>query len=64
MDSIRSLEKDQAQNLHYSSVVSISKKDVANIQEKLIEVLAEIKPIIRKSKEEDIYSLSMDFFSL
>ena len=42
----------------------LSKKEALQIKEILIQNIQELKKIIRESKEEEIYSLNMDFFNL
>lgn len=62
LQAMQAIEKEGQRGLHYSSVVSISKKDEKVIREKIVEVLREIKDVIRESKEEEVYSLNLDLF--
>lgn len=64
LQAIRATEKPDEENLHYSSVISISMKDQAIIRELLIEFLKTVKPIIRESKEENLCCLNFDFFKV
>ena len=64
LQAIRSIEKDSKEGLHYSSALSISKQDADVIKEEIIKLLKQLKPIIRNSKEEEVYCLSFDFFTL
>jgi uncharacterized protein (TIGR02147 family) len=64
LQAMMAIEKNLHEGLHYSSVVSISKKDRQLIHQKLIEYLKELKAIVRDSKEEELCSLSFDFFEL
>ena len=50
------------ENLHYSSVVTLSEEDVVRIKEKLVASIKEIKEMIRASKEETLQCFSLDFF--
>ncbi len=58
------IESGQLENLHYSSVISLSKQDVQQIREILIKTIERIKPIIQRSPEETLYGFSMDFFGM
>jgi uncharacterized protein (TIGR02147 family) len=64
LQAIRATEKSDEENLHYSSVISVSQKDRSLIKELLIECLKTVKPIIRDSKEEGLCSLNLDFFEI
>lgn len=64
LQSILSIERQVESGLHYSSVISISKKDQARIRKKLADAIADLKPLIRDSKEEELHSLCFDFFPL
>jgi uncharacterized protein (TIGR02147 family) len=65
MRAIRSLEDENAQNdIHYSSVVTVSDADVTRIKSLLVKNIEEIKTIIRDSKEEGVHCFSLDFFRL
>ncbi|MFL5814696.1 MAG: TIGR02147 family protein [Bdellovibrionia bacterium] len=64
LQAIRALEKQKPENLHYSSVISISEEDYARIREVLVKTLESIKPIIRDSKEEKLKALALDLFEV
>lgn len=64
LQAMRQIERDPQFGLHYSSVISISRDDHRIIRERIVALLKEVKPIIRDSREEELYSLSMDFFSV
>ncbi len=65
LQAIQSLEKENhAEDLHYSSVVSISKQDVALIKSILIKTIENTKSVIRDSKEEELHSFCLDFFKI
>ncbi len=50
------------EDLHYSSVVSISKTDVLKIKTILTKSIESSKKIINKSKEEELHCLNVDLF--
>lgn len=61
---LQSLESEVAADLHYSSVVTLSKQDVTKIKSEMVKTIQALKATIRESPAESIYSLSMDFFEL
>lgn len=64
LEAIKSLENIKPSDMHYSSVVTLSKSDADKVKEVMLKSLEDIEMILRPSKEEEIYSLSMDFFNL
>jgi uncharacterized protein (TIGR02147 family) len=64
LHAIRAIEEAPQSGLHYSSVVSLSKEDYDNIKEDLIAAIKRAKDVIKKSPEEEICCLSLDFFTL
>ncbi|HLD99879.1 MAG TPA: TIGR02147 family protein [Bdellovibrionota bacterium] len=64
MLAIQSLDRNEEKDLHYSSVVTISKDDVLKIKSELVKNIETLKKVIRDSKEEVGYCLSFDFFGI
>jgi uncharacterized protein (TIGR02147 family) len=62
--AIGSLDNPGGSDMHYSSVVSCSVKDAKLIREVLIEALERVRGIVKKSKDETIFSYGMDLFEL
>ena len=62
LEAIKSLELNDPKKLHYSSILTMSRKDAIVIQEELLKSLAKIETIFAPSKEEDIFSLNIDFY--
>ena len=62
--AIESLENEDLNDLHYSSVISLSEKDVLRIKNLLLDQLKDNLKIIGDSKEECLYSMNIDFFNL
>ncbi len=58
------LEKDQPSDIHYSAAVTLSLADAVKIKDSLIETIEARASVIGASKEEEVYCLTMDFFSL
>lgn len=63
LKAIQSVEESQ-KAMHYSGVISCSKKDLARVQEKLAKCLEECIEIVKKSPAEDLAVLNIDLFSL
>ena len=64
MQAIRSIDINESADLHYSTVVSLSKSDVPTVKEILIKAIEECRSVIRDSKEEKIQSICIDFFGV
>ncbi len=62
INALKSLDKINNENMHYSSVVTLSNEDFLKIKEILLKSIENIEPILRESKEEDIFSMSLDFY--
>ena len=53
---------DQKNNLHFASVVSLAKSDIHHLQEVLIQGIENARKLIKESKEEELFVLTLDFF--
>lgn len=62
VQAIASLEREVPEELHYSSAVSIAKKDIPKIREALVAAIEKVRGIVRESPEEEIHCYSLDFF--
>jgi uncharacterized protein (TIGR02147 family) len=62
--TLQTLEKRNPEDLHYSSVVTISKADFDTIREIMLRALADAHRVIGPSKEEKLCTLAMDFYEL
>jgi hypothetical protein len=62
--AMHSLDLALDKNLHFSTVVSLSKEDLLIIKEKLVKAIEETRGIIRESKEETVCCFAVDFFDL
>lgn len=62
--AIVSLEEDNDFDLHYSSVLTLSKKDAAKIRQLLLKFIADKEEILIPSPNEEIISLNLDLFKL
>jgi uncharacterized protein (TIGR02147 family) len=61
---MESLDREEIGDLHYSSVVSLSKKDALKIKDRILDWLQKDLEIIKESKEEELYSYCIDFFHM
>lgn len=59
-----SIDKNDEEDLHYSSVISMGKKDVQLLKEKLMRAIEECRAIIKDSPEEQLEVLTIDLFKI
>ncbi|MES2802074.1 MAG: TIGR02147 family protein [Bdellovibrionota bacterium] len=52
------------EDLHYSSVITIDQADRYKVKEILIKAIEEIRTVVKESKENSIFSYSLDFWEL
>jgi uncharacterized protein (TIGR02147 family) len=64
MKAIESVDVEKQNDLHYSALLGIAKKDVPIFKEKLLALIQEFEPIIKESREEVPVVLLMDLFEL
>jgi len=57
-------KKDEREDLHYSSVVSVSNDDIYKIKSIMIKAIEEIRAVVKESKEESVACYTMDFFDI
>lgn len=62
--SIQSLEKEIENNLHYTSIVSVSRQDALLIKSRVIKEIDAFNSIVKDSKEEELFCFALDFFSM
>lgn len=62
--ALQSVEKNLADDLHYSNVMAFAKKDSEKVKEILVKAVSDIKALIRDSPEEKVYVVAADFFGL
>lgn len=64
MKAIQSLDLVKKEDLHYSSVMSLSKETAEKIRALLLQSIQSTEPLIRDAKDEDVYVLTIDWFGL
>lgn len=62
--AVASLDRDLKDDLHYSAVISISKRDFEKLKSEMMELLRAHRETIKASPEEEIFCYSIDLFSL
>lgn len=61
IDSLVQVEKN---DIHYSTVSTLSKADVEKIKARLVQEIQNYTQIVQTSKEETMYGFNLDFYSL
>jgi hypothetical protein len=64
LKTMQSLEGGSPEDLHYSSVISLSSKDAKKIKEMALSLLESAEPIINASPEEEVFAFTIDFFTV
>jgi len=62
--ALTSLMHEGPRDLHYSTVVTLSKDDALELKSFFIKCMENSQKKIRESKEEVIYSLALDFYEI
>ena len=62
VQAINALERETPDELHYSSAVSIARRDVPKIRAALVAAIENVRSVVRESPEEEIHCYSLDFF--
>jgi uncharacterized protein (TIGR02147 family) len=62
--TLSALDRDRAEDYHYSGLVTLSASDIIRVREVLMRALEDSIEIVKPSKEEKLCLLSMDFFEL
>jgi uncharacterized protein (TIGR02147 family) len=62
--AIYAIERNRAEDLHYSNVFTLSQKDIPAVKEIFIIAIERARKIIRESKEEGTQALTIDYFSI
>ena len=58
------IQRQLTETIHYTSVFSMSKIDVKNVREFLVQTIAKSREITDPSEPEEIFCLSVDFFKV
>jgi uncharacterized protein (TIGR02147 family) len=64
MRAIESLDRERPKDLHYSSVISVTRKNAAKIREQILRVIESTEPLLSEAHEEAAYVFTIDLFEL
>jgi len=64
MQAIESLDRNSSSQLQYSSVITMAKVDAPKVREILTAAIEEVRALVRKSKEDELFCYSVDFFRI
>ena len=64
LQAMRALERATQSELHYSSIVGISKSDLPRVREILVEAIEKVRAVVKDSKDETVYCYNLDFFGI
>lgn len=62
--ALESLDREGPTELHYSSVFSLSKKDLVKVKDLLLSAIEQNAELVKASGEDELCALCIDFFSL
>lgn len=62
--AMESLDRESLEDLHYSSVFSLSQKDKLKVKDLLLDLIKSNAELVQASDSEDLCALAIDFFSL
>ncbi len=64
MKAIQSLDFEREQDLHYTMVMSLSKKDVDQMKKIIFEAITNTDHLLKNTGDETVYSFCMDWFKI
>lgn len=64
LQAMNSVERDLDKDLHYTSVVSLSEADALELKARFVKQIDIYNSVVEASKEETLFCLAIDFFSL
>lgn len=62
--SMEAINQPKASDLHYSSVISVSRSDLNELKEHMLKAIEKIRKSVRESKDEIVACYSMELFEL
>lgn len=62
--AIQSMDHLRESDLHYSSVVTVSKADADRVRSIMVKAIEEIREVVKNSKDEGVFAYTFDLFSL
>ena len=64
IESIKALDKESSDDLHYSSIVTLSHSDIPRVRETLLRAIDQVRAIVRPSQNEQMICYNLDLFKL
>jgi uncharacterized protein (TIGR02147 family) len=64
MQAVQAIENENANELHYSSVIAAGESDIPRVREVLVKAIEQIREIVKPSPEETVYCYTLDLFSV
>ncbi len=64
MKSIQSLDHEREQDLHYTLVMSLSKKDVERMKQIIFEAITRTDQLLKETGDEIVYAMNVDWFQV
>ncbi len=64
LQAMNSFDRESEDDLHYTSVVSLSQEDALEIKSRLVKEIDAFNSIVQESEEETMCCLTLDFFDL
>jgi uncharacterized protein (TIGR02147 family) len=62
IEAMKSLERKQHEDLHYSLIVSLSNQDAKVLKDLFLKAIEDTEKILRPSLDEELYVLNLDWF--
>ncbi|MES2768956.1 MAG: TIGR02147 family protein [Bdellovibrionota bacterium] len=62
--ALQSAEKNLPTDMHYSNTCSIARKDFPKIKEIFLKAIEDARTVIRPSKDEELYAITLDVFNV
>ena len=62
--TIQSLDYEREQDLHYTMIMSLSKKGVEKMKQIIFEAITRTDHLLKETGDETVYSFCMDWFKI
>lgn len=62
--ALQSAEKNLPSDMHYSNTFSLARKDFPKIKEIFLKAIEDARAVIRPSKDEEMYAITLDVFNV
>ncbi|POB13605.1 TIGR02147 family protein [Halobacteriovorax sp. DA5] len=62
--AMESMDRATEDELHYSSVITLSKEDLPKVNGIMVKAIEEIREVVKKTTQEDVFCYTMDLFKV